>query len=134
MKTWPKDTASTETPASGLVDKTPALSSDAEDVKPLTKAGMLGFQIKAVGILVQFQESRAPTFLERKRELREPLPSALQSPPGLFVPSAPEPSEVPCPPFGRLGTATASTTVDSVDDEAEVTRMAELLSNRVLHL
>lgn len=34
-----EDTASTETPASGLADKTPALSSDAEDVhKPVTKA------------------------------------------------------------------------------------------------
>ena len=34
-----EDTASTETPASGLADKTPALSSDAEDVhKPVMKA------------------------------------------------------------------------------------------------
>ena len=36
-----QDTASTETPASGLADKTPALSSDAEDMKPLTKVRLL---------------------------------------------------------------------------------------------
>lgn len=37
-----QDTASTETPASGLADKTPALSSDAEDLmKPLTKVRLL---------------------------------------------------------------------------------------------
>lgn len=131
-----EDTASTETPASGLADKTPALSSDAEDMKPLTKEG------------------RVETFgdrIERLDSLRAPPPALPPGlPPGRFAPgrgpgqTAPEPSEVPSPALGalalwagifgrKLKAPLAINTVEIVeDDEAEVAEIAELLSNRVL--
>ena len=106
-----EDTASTETPASGLADKTPALSSDAEDVhKPVTKEGRV-----------------------------------LDVPPGTFMVdsgprASPEPFEVPRTSLGfgtrvaRPTPATAAPPTILEDDDETATRLAEMLSNKVLHL
>lgn len=93
-----EDTASTETPASGVADKTPALSSDAEDLqKPPAKDS----------------------------------PGAAASPGSPARTSrAPEPSEVPVTVL-RLQEPRED---EKENEEKEMKRMIELLSNRVLCL
>lgn len=151
-----EDTASTETPASGLADKTPALSSDAEDLmKPLTKEGRVEtFGEDRIERLDSLRASPGlppglplglppgPPGLPPGRFAPAPRPTRRAAPAGRTGLTAPEPSEVPSPALGARGAGVfgrplkaplAINTVEIVEnDEAEVAEMAELLSNRVL--